>query len=272
MTNKKALVILSGGQDSTTCLFWAKQNFEEVHAVTFDYGQRHRIEIEAAKKVAEIAGVTSHEIIEVPNCLKSTSPLTSDNNLEQYENAEQMEKVIGDRVELTFVPMRNMLFFTIAMNRAVALGCDNLVTGICQEDNANYPDCREMFRKWFQDTANAALGTENMSDDSLDRFQLHAPLMNLSKAGTCKMAYNVPQCWHALAYSHTSYDGTYPPTDMNHANVLRAAGFERAGLPDPLVVRAWYEGKMSLPQTPNYERDYELDKIVNSLNGFPEGV
>lgn len=241
----KALVVLSGGQDSTTCLFWAKEYYDEVHAITFDYGQRHRIEIDAAVKVAQLAGVASHEIVQVPNCLVSSSPLTSDNPLEQYENAEQMEAVIGDRVELTFVPMRNMFFLTVAMNRAVALGCGTLVTGICQEDNANYPDCRESFRTAFETAANQALGTHG--------FAVAAPLMYLSKEDTVRMAYAIPGCWEALAYTHTSYDGKYPPTDMNHANVLRASGFEKAGLPDPLVLRAVREGLMDLPSTPNYK-------------------
>jgi len=189
---KKALVILSGGQDSTTCLFWAKQQFDEVHAITFNYGQRHSIEIDAARKVAEMAGVASHEVVGLPNCLVSTSPLTSSSQLELYEDAEQMEKVIGDRVELTFVPMRNMLFFTVAMNRAVALGCDNLVTGICQEDNANYPDCREDFRNSFEDAANLALGTESYGPWNSNQFKILAPLMRMSKAETCCIAHEMP--------------------------------------------------------------------------------
>ena len=262
---EKALVILSGGQDSTTCLFWARTRFDEVHAITFDYGQRHSIEIGAAKHVAEMAKIASHEIIQVPNCLKSTSPLTSDNSLEKYTGAEQMEKVIGNRVELTFVPMRNQLFFTVAMNRAVALGCENLVTGICQEDNANYPDCTEDFRRAFETCSNISLGTAvwdgEKSKDIQNRFKLHAPLMWLSKMESVIMAYSMPECWEALAYTHTSYDGKYPPTDMNHANVLRAQGFERAGLPDPLVIRAYLEGFMDLPDTSNYE------ELQNSADG-----
>jgi 7-cyano-7-deazaguanine synthase len=241
---KKALVILSGGQDSTTTLFWAKERFDEVHAITFDYGQRHKIELDAAVKVAAMAEVASHEIVALPGVLRSTSPLTSDAELEQYEDASQMEEVIGNRVELTFVPMRNTFFFTVAMNRAVALGANHLVTGICQEDNANYPDCTEKFRNAFERMANLSLGTE--------RFFIHAPLMYLSKAETVMMAKAMPECWEALAYSHTSYDGKYPPTDKNHSNVLRAYGFEVAGLPDPLVLRAHREGLMELPDTPNY--------------------
>lgn len=245
----KALVILSGGQDSTTCLFWAKQNFDEVHAITFDYGQRHAIEIQAAIKVANLAKVASHEVVTVPNILKSTSPLTSDSELEQYSNADQMAETIGDRVELTFVPMRNTFFFTVAMNRAVDLDCRNLVTGICQEDNANYPDCTEAFRNAFEDMVNLSLGIRKTANDA---FRIHAPLMNYSKAQTCHLAYSMPECWVALAYSHTSYDGKFPPIDMNHANVLRAKGFEDAGLPDPLVVRAILLNKMDAPKTRNY--------------------
>lgn len=250
MRKNIALVVLSGGQDSTTCLFWAKKVFDEVHAITFDYGQRHKIEIEAAIKVAEMAGVASHEIVQVPNCLRSVSPLTSDSPLEQYQNADQMEQVIGDRVELTFVPMRNTLFLTIAMNRAVAIGANHLVTGICEADNANYPDCTDHFRTLFEVTANRSLG--NLAG-SMRYITISAPLMYHSKAKSVLMAKSLDGCFEALAYSHTSYDGKYPPTDMNHANVLRARGFEDAGLPDPLVVRAWHELLMDLPMTQNYD-------------------
>lgn len=246
----KALVILSGGQDSTTCLYWAVAQFDEVHAITFDYGQRHRIEIDAAKKVAEMAGVVSHEVVEVPNCLISSSPLTSGNELERYENAEQMDAVIGNRREATFVPMRNALFLTIAANRAEANGIPNLVTGVCQMDNANYDDCRETFISAAEQYINTALGHDHRGTQAIC---IHTPLLFKSKAETVLLAKELPGCWEALAYSHTSYDGKYPPTDMNHANVLRADGFEKAGLPDPLVLRAVKEGLMTLPKTANYK-------------------
>lgn len=263
MRNKNALVILSGGQDSTTCLFWALENFENVHAITFDYGQRHRIEIEAAIQVAMLAGIgDKHEVVRVPDVLVSTSPLLSNNELEKYNNADEMDKIIGNRVELTFVPMRNTFFFVIAMNRAVALNCQHLVTGICEADNANYPDCTEKFKSMFEDLANQSLGLHDKNH--VDHFMLHAPLMHLSKAETVKMAHSMRKCWDALAYTHTSYDGKYPPTDNNHSNVLRADGFEKAGLPDPLVIRAWTENLMELPKTDNYkdvvsqlQQDYE---------------
>lgn len=245
----EALVILSGGQDSTTCLFWATQRFDRVHAITFDYGQRHAREIEAAKTVAAMAGVASHEIVQVPQCLVSTSPLTSDTDLERYSDAESMENIIGARRELTFVPMRNALFLTIAANRAEANHIPNLVTGVCQMDNANYDDCRMVFIDAAETYINTALGHDHRGTP---RIQIHTPLMFLSKADTVMEAFDDPECWAALAHTHTSYAGEYPPIDKNHANVLRAQGFELANLPDPLVLRAVDEGLMDIPLTGNY--------------------
>lgn len=247
---KKALVILSGGQDSTTCLFYAKAKYDEVHAITFDYGQRHILELQAARRVAKMANVMSHEIVKVPNCLISMSPLTSNNELEKYSDAEQMEKTIGNRRERTFVPMRNALFLTIAANRAEALGIQTIITGVCQMDNANYDDCRETFILAAEHYINTALGHDHRGTPPII---IEAPLLFLTKAETVLMAHSMRACWEALAYTHTSYDGKYPPTDMNHANVLRAQGFELAELPDPLVLRAVSEGLMKLPASPNYD-------------------
>lgn len=256
----EALVVLSGGQDSVTCLFWAQQRFRKVHAITFDYNQRHRLEIDAARKTALLAGCVTHEICELGPILKGYSPLTNPNEkLETYKNAKEMEKVIGDRVELTFVPMRNSLFLTLAANRAVCLGVKNIVTGVCQEDNANYPDCREDFIRSINDAINLALGYD---EESCSYLRIHTPLMNCTKAQTVEMAREVG-AWHALANSHTAYNGTYPPTSKDHANTLRADGFRKAGLPDPLVLRAWSEGKMKLPKTKNYSTIKPKD--VNNL-------
>jgi 7-cyano-7-deazaguanine synthase len=248
---RKALVVLSGGQDSTTCLFWAIANFDEVHCITFDYGQRHRIEIEAAIKVAQMARCDArHSIVTLGDILISSSPLTSGNELERYENPEQMEAVIGNRRETTFVPMRNALFLTLAANRAEALGITTIVTGVCAMDNANYDDCRQVFIDATEEYINTALGHDHRGTPQIF---IATPLMQLTKAQTCELAFELPGCWDALAYTHTSYDGTYPPTDMNHANVLRADGFAQANLPDPLVQRAWQEGLMELPDTANYD-------------------
>jgi 7-cyano-7-deazaguanine synthase len=242
---KKAMVVLSGGQDSTTCLFWARDRFDEVHAITFDYAQRHRREIDAARKVADLAGVASHSVVEVGPMLKGRSPLTNpDEELETYASFAEMDGIIGDRVELTFVPMRNAFFLTLAANRAVVADIFDLVTGVCQQDNANYPDCRQTFIDAQVAAINTALG--------IDRFRIHTPLMNMTKAASIHLAMSMPGAYEALAYSHTAYSGEYPPVTQDHASVLRAQGFLEAGQPDPLIVRAWREGLMGLPQTLNY--------------------
>lgn len=251
---KKVLVVLSGGQDSTTCLFLAiaRHGVENVAAITFDYGQRHSIELESAAIIAGMSGINPYafEIVDVKGLLKSTSPLTSDTELDKYESFEKMEEAVGNKIEKTFVPMRNTLFLTIAFNRAVALGCTYVYTGICQADNANYPDCTENFRSRLNEAFCESLGYDNPFVFDLE---IVAPLMYMSKAESVKLATNIPGCMEALAYSHTSYDGKYPPTDPNHSNILRAKGFEEAGVPDPLVVRAWRELLMDLPDSHNYD-------------------
>lgn len=255
----KALVVLSGGQDSVTCLAWAKENYTEVHAISFDYNQRHKIELDAALKTGQMLGVKSHEFVTLGPILQGKSPLTNPNEqLEKYDNFGQMDSKIGNRRELTFVPMRNALFLTIAANRAEVMGGADIVTGVCQMDDANYDDCRETFIKATADYINKALGHDHRETPDEDGniylrpIKIVTPLMFLSKAQTVKLALTLPECYDALAYSHTSYDGTYPPTDNNHSNVLRAQGFLEAGVPDPLVVRAWHEGVMELPSTGNY--------------------
>jgi 7-cyano-7-deazaguanine synthase len=252
----KALVVLSGGQDSTTCLFWAIKQYgvENVHAITFNYGQRHRIEVAAACKIAQLAGVADrHEIYTFDSgVLVSTSPLVSDSWLEQYDSHQDLP----GGLEKTFVPMRNTLFLTVAANRAYHLRAWNIVTGVCQEDYGGYPDCRQRFIDDLQNAFNQSVN-ESDDDDNLDGpFQIITPLMDLTKAQTCQMAKDLgDDCWNALAYSHTSYDGRYPPTGHDHATLLRAKGFEEANLPDPLILRAHSEGLMDLPDTPNYDED-----------------
>lgn len=248
------LVVLSGGQDSTTCLFWAKQRVRTVHAVTFNYNQRHARELEAAVRVAEMAGVASHEVVDIGPILKGSSPLTDPTeHLEQYDDHDTMADIIGTRVELTFVPMRNALFLTLAANRAVCLNTYHIVTGVCEADNANYPDCRETFIESQQATVNEALGL-NPYQDGGTGMVIDAPLLHMTKAESIQVAREIPGAYYALAYTHTAYDGAYPPLGKDHATVLRAHGFEQAGLPDPLIVRACLEGLMELPLTTNYDR------------------
>lgn len=221
------MVIFSGGQDSTTCLYWAKRSFDEVVAISFDYGQRHDAELTAAAKISTRAGV-AHEFVKVGPILSSSSPLVSNSELETYEDYASMDTIIGTRIEKTFVPMRNAFFLTLAANHAVAQGCHNLVTGVCQSDNANYPDCRQEFISAQEQTINAALG--------IDDFIIWTPLINLDKRGIVDLAWKLgSEAWDALKHSHTCYAGERPPCGKCHSCVLRAHGFEQAGKKDPLI-------------------------------------
>ena len=225
----KALVVLSGGQDSTTCLFWARTKFDEVHAITFDYGQRHRAEVEAAKRIARMAKVASHEVVKVPDILLGTSPLVnSAQSVEEYADAQSLP----GGIEKTFVPMRNTLFLTIAANRAVVLGCSDIITGVGQEDFGGYPDCREAFLFMLQKTFQESLR-------GVAEVNLVAPLLYLIKKETVELACELGvECLDALAYTHTCYKGEYPPCGHCHACLLRQKGFDEAGIADPLIVRS----------------------------------
>lgn len=245
---RKCLVILSGGMDSTIVLHLAVRKFHTVSAISFNYGQRHAAaELAAASSICEYAGI-HHEEITIGNILLSTSPIIDqDAELEQYENFESMISEVGNRVEDTFVPMRNMLFMVVAANHALAKDCSHIGLGVCEADTANYPDCTKGFLSECMSAINASNGY-----DERKLLEIYAPLVKMTKAESVKLAYSMSDCWEALAYTHTSYDGEYPPTDNNHANILRAKAFEEAGLPDPLVLRAFNEGMMNLPTTMNY--------------------
>lgn len=229
----KAVVLLSGGQDSTTALFWALSVYDgDVEALTINYGQRHAIELDAAREVASRANVR-HTIIDVPGVLTGSSPLVnSDRDVPHYESLEALRQ----RVEPTFVPARNALFLAIAANFAASRSCHNVVVGVSQADYGGYPDCRQDFLTSMSESLSLALhGVRG-------RFSLQAPLIQADKRTTVRMAAGLPGCMEALAYSHTCYDGEYPPNPTNHASLLRAQGFRDAGLPDPLIVRAKSEG------------------------------
>lgn len=262
MEETKALVVLSGGQDSTTCLAFAvaEHGAKNVRALTIDYGQRHRRELDAAIDVARLFGIQTPEVLILGrDILAGTSPLNNPAEvLEQYESFQQMEAVIGDRVEKTFVPMRNALFLTLAANRAVCMGAQFIYTGVCQADNANYPDCRKVFVSAQQHAINQALGFDDIDPPPAAKgkvIQIVTPLMFMTKAQSIMslIARCSPTAFARLAWTHTAYDGQYPPLGKDHATVLRAQGFIEAGWPDPLVVRANMEGLMPLPNTPNYQ-------------------
>jgi 7-cyano-7-deazaguanine synthase len=249
---RSALVILSGGQDSSTCLLWAKHVYEEVHAITFDYGQKHRVEIEAAKKVAALVGVASHAVVDVRGLLLGRSPLIDPATpLETYNDFGSMDKVIGTRVELTFVPLRNMLFLVVAANHALAKNCHTLITGVCAMDNANYPDCTEPFIHKAEAAMREALGMNRVDYVTQGGQQLEVvtPLLFLTKDQTVDLAATYEGWEQVLAETHTCYAGQVPPCGKCHACVLRAEGFRLADTVDPLVAK-WEKSYHRCPTCP----------------------
>lgn len=222
----KALVILSGGQDSTTCLALAQQQFQEVHAITFEYGQKHSIELESARTVAQLMGVASHEVVTLGRILKGSSPLVSDAPLGKYESPE----ALPGGIEPTFVPGRNILFLTLAANRAACLGISHLFTGLCEEDFGGYPDCRQV----FVDAMANALSQGIWGDPGV--FAIHTPLMTLSKADSVRLAVDAlgNRFEEVMGATHTCYDGVKGGCGKCHACHLRDRGFREAGVPDPI--------------------------------------
>lgn len=245
----KSLVLFSGGQDSTTCLYSELAAGREVLLLNVAYGQRHSRELQAAKAIFAIAKdhypkrVILWSRVEVPEVLVGASPLV--NHKEEVPHHDPTGE-IPEGIESTFVAGRNLFFLSIAVNHAVSHGCGRIVTGVSQEDYGGYPDCRAEFVQAFATAANRAL--DGFVSGSLE---VSTPLIHLDKRATVHLADSLPGCMQALAFSHTCYDGQYPPNPNNHASILRARGFKAAGLPDPLIVRAKQEGL--LPQDhPNY--------------------
>ena len=222
-SQEKALVVLSGGQDSTTCLYWALQKFGagNVQAVTFDYGQRHRVELESARTIAAMAGVPQ-TVLPIDTFAAIGGNALTDDDIDPESGAQN-----GEALPNTFVPGRNLIFLTFAAALAYTRGIRHLVTGVAQTDYSGYPDCRENTLKALE--LSLRLGMDS-------RVELHTPLMYLSKAETVKLAEQVG-AMEALAYSHTCYNGEQPPCGHCAACLLRAKGFAEAGVADPLVER-----------------------------------
>lgn len=172
MERDKAIVVFSGGQDSTTCLFWALRHFKGVHTVTFTYGQKHSLEVEMARKTAEKAGVDFHliDISDIAGIGK--------NSLTDSSITMDQEKP-ADSCPNTFVPGRNLFFISIAAVYAREMGVFDIVTGVSQTDFSGYPDCRDSFIRSLNVTLNLAMD---------EQFVIHTPLMWIDKAQTWALA------------------------------------------------------------------------------------
>lgn len=219
---QKAVVVFSGGQDSTTCLAWARGMFGDVKALSFDYGQRHKAaELGAASAIALKAGVpwsvanlAAFGELSPSALTRGDIPVTADGGLAGLPS--------------TFTPGRNLVFLTVAASYAIGAGYHNLVTGVCQTDFSGYPDCRRETIDALEQAIR--LGT------AVPDFKIHTPLMHLTKAETVRLAADL-NALDLIALSHTCYLGEHPACGTCPACQLRLKGFAEAGIIDPIPYR-----------------------------------
>ena len=213
LKNQKAVVVFSGGQDSTTCLGWAKEVFGEVVALSFNYGQKHSIELEQAKKIAQLMEV-EHYIMDV-SLLNQLAP----NALTRADIDVQEHSTVGEGEPNTVVRGRNGLFLWLASIYASTHGITNVVTGVCETDFSGYIDCRDVFIKALNVAIDLGVDPE---------LTIHTPLMFLDKCETNKLAYDVGVLDTVIRHSHTCYNGnrdSLTGCEVCPACALRNKGF-----------------------------------------------
>lgn len=229
----RAVVLFSGGQDSTTSLFWAMREFDEVLPLAFRYGQRHSAELLAAADIAGTAGLELATLeLRVLEQL-GDSALLENSELELTSSGGLVDEEAPGGLPTSFVPGRNLLFLSVAGAYAVKKGSKDIVMGVCQADYSGYPDCRQEFIE------HAVTAIEAAMPSSCGPFTIHAPLMNRSKRDTVLLARELgDRCWEALGRSVTCYRGRRPGCGECPSCVLRRKGFDEAGLEDPALEAA----------------------------------
>jgi 7-cyano-7-deazaguanine synthase len=222
---KHAVVLLSGGLDSATTLAIARAQGYETYALSFDYGQRHRRELEAARKIAKSLGVKEHRTVKIDNQIFAGSALTNDIDVPKSRS----EAEIGAGVPATYVPARNTIFLAHALAWAETIPAGHIFIGANAIDYSGYPDCRPEFIALFETLANVA--TKTGAEGA--RIQIHAPLLQLSKADIVRKAVELNV---DLSLTHSCYD---PAPDGRACGKcdscqLRLKGFREAGVTDPI--------------------------------------
>ena len=224
MPEKKAVVLLSGGIDSTTTLAAARDEGFECYCLSFDYGQRHKFEIEAAKQVAKSLGAKEHKIMKIDMRAFGGSALTADITVPKNRRPDE----ISLEIPVTYVPARNTIFLSFALCWAEILNAQDIFIGVTAIDYSGYPDCRPEYIEAFQKMA--ALATKAGVEGKPVR--IHTPLINLGKADIIKLGNKLGA---DFSLTHSCYD---PEKDGRacarcDSCILRREGFKKAGIPDP---------------------------------------
>ena len=222
----KAICLLSGGLDSSTVLGVAKRDGFDCYALSFDYGQRHRIELEAAARVAKHYGVREHRTVQIDLRAFGASALTADIEVPKHRSLDQMSQGIP----ITYVPARNTIFLSYALAWAEVLEASDIFIGVNAIDYSGYPDCRPEFIAAFEHMANLATkaGVEGRT-----HTRIHSPLAQLDKAGIVRLAAEVGL---DFSLTHSCYDPGEGGRPCGHCDscLLRRKGFSEAGLKDTL--------------------------------------
>ncbi len=221
---KKAVVLLSGGLDSTTCLALAKRAGFEPTCLTVSYGQRHAVELERARAVAKAMGVADMRVVTVDLRAIGGSALTADIAVPKHDDVSQ----VGAAIPPTYVPARNTLFLALALGLAEAVGARDIFIGVNAVDYSGYPDCRPEFIRAFE--ALAALATKAGAEG--ERFTIHAPLSGMTKADIIRAGVAAGVDY---GLTHSCYDPLPDGRACGRCDscLLRRKGFADAGVPDP---------------------------------------
>ena len=222
---RSAVVLLSGGIDSTTTLAIAVAEGYEAYALTFDYGQRHQIETEAARRVANSLGAKEHRIAKIDLCVFGGSALTDDVPVPKQRSETQ----IAHEIPVTYVPARNSIFLSYALACAEVIPANDIFLGVNAIDYSGYPDCRPEFIAAFENLAN--VGTKAGVEGR--RFRIHTPLIKLSKAEIIRKAVELGV---DLSLTHSCYDPAPEALACGECDscLLRLKGFREAGIKDPV--------------------------------------
>ncbi len=221
---KTAVVLLSGGLDSATALFWAASKGFQTHCLLFDYGQRHKKEISSALKIAKISG-SSRQIVKIRLPWGGSALLDKKTALPKERSVKEMSR---GKIPSTYVPARNTIFLSFALSCADAIGAERIVIGANAVDYSGYPDCRPDYMRAMEKAA--ALGTRRGTEGN--GIKISAPLIHLTKAGIIRLGTKLKVPYQ---YTWSCYSGGASPCGKCDSCLLRQKGFEEAGFLDPLL-------------------------------------